>query len=134
MTTPTPDLPPIHLVRGQRVILDADLANLYGTSTKVFNQTIRRNLDRFPTDFAFQLTREEIANLRSQIVTLRSEEGAYPGSQNVILKESSHGRHRKYLPFVFTEHGAIMAASILRSPRAVAMSVYVVRAFVRLRE
>lgn len=119
MTTQNPQLPPIHLVRGQRVILDSDLAQLYEAATKVFNQTVRRNRKRFPADFAFQLTREEVAHLRSQIVT---------------LKPSRHGRHRKYQPWAFTEHGAIMAAMLLRSPRAVAMSVYVVRSFVRMRE
>jgi hypothetical protein len=107
----------IHLVRGQRVMPDSDLAELYGVATKVFNQAIKRNIDRFPADFMFQLTEEEGESLRSQIVTLK------PG----------RGQHRKYLPYVFTEHGAIMAASVLSSPRAVEMSVFVVRAFVQLR-
>lgn len=119
-----PSLPPIHVIRGQRVMLDGDLAALYGVPTKVFNQTIQRNADRFPRDFAFQLSREEVAHLRSQIVTSSS------GSRSVT---KIHGG-RRYLPWAFTEHGAIMAATILRSPRAVAMSVYVVRAFVRMRE
>jgi len=118
-------LPPIHVVRGQRVILDADLAELYEVPTKVFNQTILRNAGRFPRDFAFRLTREEVANLRSQIVTSSS-----PGPGN---EAAFHGG-RRYLPWAFTEHGAIMAATLLRSLRAVTMSVYVVRAFVRLRE
>lgn len=126
-----PAPPPIHAVRGQRVVLDSDLAALYGVPTKAFNQTIRRNLDRFPADFFFQLTLEELANLRSQIVTSSSEEAPSLRSQIVTLKD--HGG-RRYLPWAFTEHGAIMAATILRSPRAVAMSVYVVRAFVRMRE
>jgi len=116
---PDPEPPPIHVIRSQRVVLDSDLAALFEVPTKVFNQTIQRNAERFPIDFAFQLTREEVMNLRSQIVTLKS-----PG----------RGQHRKYLPWAFTEHGAIMAATILRSGRAVAMSVYVVRAFVRMRE
>ncbi|MCL4181305.1 MAG: ORF6N domain-containing protein [Verrucomicrobia bacterium] len=105
--------------RGQTVVLDGDLARLYGVSTKVFNQAIRRNKTRFPSDFLFRLTPEEWAALRSQIVT---------------LKPAGRGEHRKYRPLAFTEHGAIMAATVLNSPRAVAMSVYVVRAFVRLRE
>ncbi len=119
------DLPSIHIVRGQRVMLDGDLARLYGVPTKVFNQTIQRNAGRFPNDFAFQLTRQEAANLKSQIVTssLAAGKTAFSG----------HGGARK-LPWAFTEHGAIMAATILRSPRAVVMSVYVVRAFIRLRE
>jgi len=128
---PDPKLPPIHTVRGQRVVLDSDLAALYEVPTKVFNQTIHRHANRFPIDFAFQLTREEDANLRSQIVTSSSEAVGSLRSQTVTLK--AHGG-RRHLPWVFSEHGAIMAATILRSPRAVTMSVYVVRAFVRMRE
>ncbi len=131
--TPHPALPPIHTVRGQRVMLDRDLARLYDVPTMVFNQAIKRNLARFPPDFIFQLTREELGNLKSQIV-ISSPEAAEPlRSQNVTLKKPGHGGARK-LPWGFTEHGAIMAATILRSPRAVSMSVYVVRAFVRMRE
>lgn len=123
--TPPPALPPIHTVRGQRVMLDSDLARLYEAPTKVFNQTIQRNADRFPADFAFQITREEVANLKSQIVT-----SSLPSNPPTF---GGYGGARK-LPWVFTEHGAIMAATILRSPRAVTLSVYVVRAFVRMRE
>jgi len=108
----------IVLIRGQKVLLDTDLALLYDVPTKRFNEQVRRNLERFPADFMFQLTDEEWAALRSQFATLK------PG----------RGQHRKYLPFAFTEHGAIMAATILNSPRATEVSVYVVRAFVRLRE
>jgi hypothetical protein len=104
--------------RDESVLLDSDLAALYEVETKIFNQAIRRNAHRFPPDFAFQLSEEEWTALRSQFVTLKS---------------SGQGQHRKYLPWVFTEHGAIMAATILNSGRAVAMSTYVVRAFVRLR-
>jgi hypothetical protein len=129
-----PALPPIHTIRGQRVVLDSDLAALYGVPTIAFNQAVRRNLNRFPADFLFQLTEEEFANLRSQIVTSSSEVSGSLRSQTVILKTGGRGQHRKYRPLAFTEHGAIMAATILRSPRAVAMSVYVVRAFVRMRE
>jgi hypothetical protein len=118
-------LPPVHIIRKQRVLLDSDLAHLYEVTTKIFNQTIRRNAARFPGDFAFQLTEKEFANLRSQIVTSSSG----PLSSNKQI----HGG-RRYLPWVFTEHGAIMAAAILHSERAVAMSVYLVRAFVRIRE
>jgi hypothetical protein len=112
-------------IRGQRVVLDSDLAKLYEVQVKVFNQTIRRYAGRFPRDFAFQLTRDEVANLKSQIVTSSS-----PPSGAIF---GGYGGARK-LPWVFTEHGAIMAATILRSERAVAMSVYIVRAFVRMRE
>lgn len=104
----------IYLVRGLRVLLDEDLAKIYGVETKVMNQAIKRNRERFPEDFMFQLTVDEYSNLRSQIVT------------------SSYGG-RRYMPFVFTEHGAIMLASVLKSKRAIQMSIEVVRAFVRLR-
>lgn len=108
----------IAALRGQRVILDSDLAALYGVETKRFNEAVKRNAARFPADFMFQLSAEESDSLRSQIATLKT----------------GRGQHRKYLPYVFTEHGAIMAAMVLNSPRAVEVSVYVVRAFVRLRE
>jgi len=117
-TVPDNLAPQIVSVRGQRVLLDETLAALYGATTKAFNQAIRRNRERFPADFLIELESSEWEILRSQIVTLRS----------------GHGRHRKYLPLAFTEHGAIMAAMVLNSPRAVQMSVYVVRAFVKLRE
>ena len=106
----------IRAVRGHRVVLDADLARLYGVTTRVLNQAMKRNAERFPSDFAFELTLGEAEDLKSQSVP-----------------SSSHGGRRK-LPWAFTEHGAIMAANILRSERAVQMSVFVVRAFVRLRE
>src|SRR5437764_3440757 len=102
----------IYLIRGQRVMLDSDLAEIYGTSTMRLNEQFRRNRKRFPKDFAFQLTREDFTNLISQ---------------NAI--SSSHGGRRK-LPWVFTEHGAIMLANVLNSPIAVQASVRVVRAFV----
>ncbi len=123
--------PPIHTIRGRRIVLDSDLAALYGVPTMVFNQAIKRNAARFPSDFAFQLTSKDLADLRSQTVISSSEVPHGSGSQSVSLK--THGGRRS-LPWVFTEHGAIMAATILRSPRAVEMSVYVVRAFVRMRE
>lgn len=108
----------IVVLRGRRVMLDADLALLYGVPTKRFNEQVRRNLRRFPPDFMFQLTNQDLTALRSQIATL----------------ETGRGQHRKYRPRAFTEHGAIMAATVLNSARAVEMSVYVVRAFVRMRE
>lgn len=107
----------ILILRGQRVLLDSDLAVLYGVTTKRFNEQVRRNLERFPVDFMFQVTAEELTRLRSQIATSKPGRGG-----------------RRYSPYVFTEHGAIMAAMILNSPRAVEMSVYIVRAFVQLRE
>ena len=106
-------------IRNQKVILDADLAEVYDVPTKRLNEQVKRNADRFPEDFLFQLTREEAEEMlrsRSQIATLK------------------RGQNLKYLPFAFTEHGAIMAATILNSPEAVAMSVFVVRAFLQMRE
>lgn len=110
--------PIIHTIRGERVILDADLARLYGTETKVLNQAVRRNREKFPPDFLFELTLAEADQLRrsrSQLVTLK------------------RGENIKHPPFAFTEHGALMAANLLNSPQAVQMSVFVVRAFVRMR-
>lgn len=108
----------IIILRGQRVILDSDLAAIYGVETRALNQAVKRNADRFPVDFCFQLSAEELASSRSQSVILKTARG-----QNV-----------KFLPFAFTEHGAIQAANVLRSPRAIEMGIYVVRAFVQLRD
>lgn len=107
--------PRIQWIRGQRVILDVDLAELYGTNTKAFNQAVKRNYERFPSDFMFQLTAEEAEVMRSQNVTAPK-------------------RNIRFLPKAFTEHGALMAASILNTPRATQVSVYVIKAFVKLRE
>jgi hypothetical protein len=127
--TSIPDVQSFMLtLRGKRLLLDSDLARLYGVPTKVFNQAITRNVARFPGDFLFQITREELANLKSQFVTSSSETKA---RQQLIGSE--HGGRRK-LPWVFTEHGAIMAAMLLRSERAIRMSVFVIRAFVQMRE
>ena len=110
----------ILVLRGHKVLLDADLATLYGVPTKRLNEQVRRNAERFPDDFMFQLSDEEFASLRSQFATS-------------IQTQSQRGG-RRYAPLVFTEHGAIMAATVVNSSRAVEMSIYVVRAFVRLRE
>lgn len=107
----------IRILRGQRVLLDSDLAALYGVKTLRLNEQVRRNADRFPEDFVFRLTNQDVASLRSQFAILKI----------------GRGQHRKYPPVAFTEHGAVMAATILNSPQAVAMSVYVVRTSVRLR-
>jgi hypothetical protein len=106
----------ILVVRGYKVLLDRDLSEIYAVPVKQLNQAVRRNIDRFPPDFMFQLTWEESRGLRSQIVTLEP------------------GKHLRYRPFAFTEHGAVMLASVLNSPVAVQASIAVVRAFVRLRE
>jgi hypothetical protein len=110
--------PLIHVLRGDRVILDVDLARIYGVPTKRLNEQVKRNAERFPPDFLFRLSKGEATRLlrsRSQIATL------------------NRGHNIKYLPYAFTEHGAIMAANVLNSPQAVRMSVYVVRAFVKMR-
>ncbi len=112
----------IIVIRGQRVLLDADLARFYGESTKRLNQQVNRNRARFPDDFMFQLSAEEFADLRLQSAT-----SSAPGA-----KAAGHGG-RRYAPLAFTEHGAIMASMVLNSERATALSVYVVRAFVELR-
>jgi hypothetical protein len=115
-------------VRGKRVILDADLARIYGVPTKRLNEQVRRNTERFPPDFSFGLTEQEVTNLKSQFAT--SSAGL---NRSQFATGSTHGGRRK-LPMVFTEHGAIMAANVLRSKRAIQMSVFVVRAFIRMRQ
>jgi hypothetical protein len=108
----------IVVVRGLRVLLDSDLAVLYGVSVKSLNQAVKRNIDRFPEDFMFQLTENESELLRSQSVT---------------LEPAGRGKHRKYEPYAFTEQGVAMLSSVLRSPRAVQANIEIMRAFVRLR-
>jgi hypothetical protein len=113
----------ILLVRGQRVMLDAHLASLYGVEVRTLNQAVRRNLDRFPADFMFQLTWDEAVFLRSQTVILRT------GKQ----RPSRHGTHTKYRPYAFTEQGVAMLSSVLQSKQAVRVNVEIMRTFVRLR-
>jgi hypothetical protein len=107
-------------IRGRRVILDSDLARLYGVKTSRFNEAFKRNRARFPEDFAFQLTEQEMLDLRSQFAISRSS-------------DTEHGG-RRYLPWIFAEHGTPMSATVLRSELAIEMSIFLVRAFVRLRE
>lgn len=144
-------------VRGERVLLDMDLARIYGVPVKRLNEQVKRNADRFPADFTFQLTREEwlsvrsqpidavdVTGNRSQIATLpaepcnlRMQNGAASAKSlrsQIATLNLGRGEHRKYLPWAFTEPGAIMAANVLNSTRAVQMSVFVVRAFVKMRE
>ena len=147
----------IYEIRGQRVILDRDLAALYQVETRVLNQAVKRNIERFPDDFMFQLTKEEVEFLKSQIVILEKSESMSSQivttshenltSQNVISneenlrsqivtlkKEDMRGKHVKFLPYAFTEHGVVMLASLLRSEIAIAMSVQITRAFVAMRQ
>ena len=106
----------IHLIRGHKVMLDRDLAELYSAQVKALKQAVRRNMERFPEDFMFELTLEEDRALRSQFVTLKQ------------------GEHAKYPPFAFTEHGILMLANVLRSEQAVAVSILIIRVFNRMRE
>ena len=108
----------IYLIRRQKVMLDSDLAELYGVSTKVLNQAVKRNVKRFPSDFMFQLKADEYESLRSQIVTLKQ----------------GRGRHRKYLPNVFTEQGVAMLSSVLNSEQAIQVNIAIMRVFVHLRK
>jgi len=106
----------IYLIRGQKVMIDRDLAELYGVETKRLKEQVKRNLERFPDHFMFELTIEENESLRSQIATLR------------------HGAHSKYLPYAFTEHGVLMLSNVLKSGRAIEMSIKIIDVFVKLRE
>jgi len=127
-------------VRSQKIVLDVDLARIYGVTTKRLNEQFRRNKKRFPRDFAFQLTTEEDHAVRSQLVTASAD----PTMRSQIATASSRGmrsqiaagskRNIRYRPWAFTEHGALQVANILRSNRAIAMSVYVIRAFIEQRE
>ena len=106
----------IHVIRGQKVMLDRDLGPLFDVEVKRLNEQVRRNIERFPEDFMFELTSEELDSLRSQIATLK------------------RGEHSKYLPYAFTEHGVLMLSNVLRSERAVLMSIQIIRVFTRMRE
>jgi len=117
----------IREVRNRRVVIDADLARIYGVTTKRLNEAVKRNRERFPSDFAFRLTRQEVAHLKSQFATSRHEL-----MRSQIATASK--RNVRFLPYAFTEHGAIMAATVLNSPQAVQMSLFVVRAFVKMRD
>ena len=136
-------------VREQKVVLDSDLAAVYGVTTKRLNEQLRRNLKRFPVDFAFQLSVPEYESLRSQIATLEEDTRKSAGSkrsQTATTSSSSSAmwsqfattsrkrRRKTHRPWAFTEHGALQVANILRTDRAIAMSVYVIRAFIELRE
>ena len=121
----------VHFVRGEKVLLDYDLATLYGVETRALNQAVKRNLDRFPDDFMFQLSPEEaevLVQSRSQSMTARTPHNS---SQTVISSRKHRGR--KYVPYAFTEQGVAMLSSVLRSPRAVQVNIAIMRTFVQLR-
>src|SRR5437762_9525639 len=148
MKDKAPDIK-ILTIRDQKVVLDVDLARIYGVTTKRLNEQLRRNRKRFPDDFAFQLTTDEFESLRSQIAILDEDTSRGAGSkrsQTATTSSSSSAmwsqfattsgkrRRKTHRPWAFTEHGALQAANVLRSDRAIAMSVYVIRAFIELRE
>ena len=125
----------ILLIRGQKVMLDQDLAALYGVPVRTLNQAVQRNLARFPDDFMFQLTWEEAEASRSQIVILKApSEGAAPAAAAGSPRKSPRGQNLKYRPYAFTEQGVAMLSSVLRSERAVLVNVEIMRAFVRMRQ
>jgi hypothetical protein len=108
----------IYLLRGQKIMLDFDLSDLYGIETRVLKQSVRRNISKFPMDFMFELSKEEFDSLRSHYV---------------ILKNSGRGKHPKYLPYAFTEHGVLMLSSVIRSEKADLVNIQIMRLFVRIR-
>ena len=122
---PTGQIPPIYTLRNTRIILDSDLARVYGVPTKALNQAVKRNPARFPSDICFHLTPEEFRQMWSQFVTTFAEE---------TVNQSLKYRRADQLPLAFTEHGALMAANVLNSERAVQMSLFIIRAFIRMRE
>ena len=130
----------ILLIRGEKVMLDADLAALYGVATRVLIQAVKRNVERFPPDFIFQLTKEEVDLLRSQFVTSKPDSHLNQGeseilrSQFVISKIGDPRGGRRYLPYAFTEQGVAMLSSVLHSPRAIAVNIEIMRTFIRLRQ
>ena len=127
----------IYALRGARVMLSPDLAQLYEVETRVLMQAVRRNMDRFPTDFMFELSRDEAEILRSQSVILNHPTAESTRSQSVTLKRSpakaGRGSNIKYLPYAFTEQGVAMLSSVLRSERAIAVNIEIMRTFVKLR-
>ncbi|MBI4622619.1 MAG: ORF6N domain-containing protein [Verrucomicrobia bacterium] len=131
-TQSKPLVPRIHTVRRKKVVLDVDLARLYGVATMRLNEAVKRNSSRFPAEFSFLLTKEEFSNLISQIAISSDAPPETPRARSVTLKQG-HGGTRKP-PRVFTEHGALMAATVLRSEKAIQMSLYLVRAFLKMRE
>ena len=143
----------IHEIRGARVMLDFDLAQMYGVETKALNQAVKRNIERFPEDFMFQLTKGEWEILRSQIVTanltenqtddaLRSQIATIKSGDNqendalrsqIVTLKNGRGEHKKYMPYAFTEQGVAMLSSVLRSPLAIQVNIGIMRAFVAMR-
>ena len=125
----------IYEVRGQRVMLDFDLASMYGVGTRVLNQAVKRNIERFPEDFMFQLTKGEWEILKSQIVMSSFPDNQEDGSltSQIVTLKNGRGQHRKYMPYAFTENGVAMLSSVLRSPLAIQVNIGIMRAFTEFR-
>ncbi len=121
----------IYLVRDQKVMMDSELAELYGVETRALNQAVKRNIARFPEDFMFQLTKEEWDQLRLQIASFDDEDAL---RSQIVTLEDARGRHRKYLPYVFTEQGVAMLSSVINSPTAIQVNISIMRVFVNMRK
>lgn len=121
-------------IRGEKVMLDFDLAELYEVETKVFNQSVKRNIDSFPAEFMFRLTKEEWRKMRSQIVTSRLQDADNQATQRSQIVTLNRASSTKYLPYAFTEHGVTMLASVLKSPTARKMNIAIVKAFIAMRK
>ena len=121
----------IYALRGERVMLDFDLAGLYEVETRVLNQAVKRNIKRFPKDFMFQLTKEEYESLSLQIETLESNK---PLRSQIVILKTGRGEHRKFLPYAFTEQGVAMLSGIVNSDKAINMNIAIMRAFVEIRK
>lgn len=125
----------IYEVRGLRVMLDFDLASMYGVETRVLNQAVKRNIERFPEDFMFQLTKSEWKILKSQIVTssLPDNQEVETLTSQIVILNDGRGQHKKYMPYAFTENGVAMLSSVLRSPLAIQVNIGIMRAFTEFR-
>jgi hypothetical protein len=134
LISPEAIAPMVHWLRHEKIILDSDLAELYGVEARVLNQAVKRNIGRFPADFMFQLTAEEWDNLRAQMVNSKNEHhSAARGNSSQTVMSSKKHRGHKYLPYAFTEQGVAMLSSVLRSQRAVEVNIAIMRTFVQLR-
>lgn len=121
----------IYLIRNQKVMMDSDLAEMYEVETKVLNQAVKRNMDRFPEDFMFQLSNEEWEDLQ---VTIEEQHDDHSLRSQIVTLKNDRGRHRKYLPYVFTEQGVAMLSSVLNSQTAIQVNISIMRVFVKMRE
>jgi hypothetical protein len=121
----------IYLIRNQKIMMDSDLAEMYEVETKVLNQAVKRNMDRFPEDFMFQLSNEEWEDLQ---VTIEEQNDDHSLRSQIVTLKNDRGRHRKYLPYVFTEQGVAMLSSVLNSKTAIQVNISIMRVFVKMRE